>query len=377
MGVLDKAALRLGDNNTVNFERSLIFLTSNLGAREMRDRMRPGFGFESITGNASGATLAKLHHIGMGAVRRKFSPEFVNRIDTVITYQPLDAAALAEIVDLQIAALELHIENRLAERAFELEVTAAARRYLLAKGTSSEYGARELKRTILREVYAAAGGDGGEWRSPGGVDRARRPQRVVWRSRLRLIATFRLRLACDAGCSIPMATEDNSLEALYRRRLSRRWRDRLIRALQPPAPFVTNPAEPLNFPLGKWNLYIGGAGRAVEGYVNLDLFAVPGVDVAADAELLPFPCEVFTRIECDAVLEHVRDPEKVMDEIYRVLAPGGYVAPGDALLSSVPRISQRLPAIHAGWFEGTGLAHGGGGGRLAHGADCHHAGDDS
>ena len=152
MGVLDKAALRLGDNNTVNFERSLIFLTSNLGAREMHDRLRPGFGFEAIARNSSGATLQKLHHIGMGAVRRKFAPEFVNRIDTVITYQPLDARALAEIVDLQIAALELHIENRLAERAFELEVTAAARQYLLTKGTSREYGARELKRTILREL---------------------------------------------------------------------------------------------------------------------------------------------------------------------------------------------------------------------------------
>jgi ATP-dependent Clp protease ATP-binding subunit ClpA len=152
MGVLDKAALRLGDNNTVNFERSLIFLTSNLGAREMRDRLRPGFGFEAITGGSSGATLQKLHHIGMGAVRRKFSPEFVNRIDTVITYQPLDAEALAEIVDLQIAALELHIKNRLAERAFELEVTVAARQHLLNKGTSSEYGARELKRTILRDL---------------------------------------------------------------------------------------------------------------------------------------------------------------------------------------------------------------------------------
>jgi ATP-dependent Clp protease ATP-binding subunit ClpA len=136
----------------VNFERSLIFLTSNLGAREMRDRMRPGFGFEAITGNSSGATLQKLHHIGMGAVRRKFSPEFVNRIDTVITYQPLDAKALAEIVDLQIGALELHIDNRLGDRAFELDVTASARGYLLKQGTSSEYGARELKRTVLREV---------------------------------------------------------------------------------------------------------------------------------------------------------------------------------------------------------------------------------
>jgi SAM-dependent methyltransferase len=63
----------------------------------------------------------------------------------------------------------------------------------------------------------------------------------------------------------------------------------------------------------------------VDGYVNLDLFAVPGVDVAANAEALPFPDEVFQRVECDAVLEHVRDPMQVMREISRVLAPGGYV----------------------------------------------------
>jgi len=152
MGVLDKATLRLGDNNTVNFERTLIFLTSNLGAREMHNRLRPGFGFEAIAGNSPGASLDKLHHIGLGAVRRKFAPEFVNRIDTIITYQPLGAEALAEIVDLQIAALERHIDNRLGERSFELEVSAAARQFLLVKGTSSEYGARELKRTILREL---------------------------------------------------------------------------------------------------------------------------------------------------------------------------------------------------------------------------------
>ena len=85
-----------------------------------------------------------------------------------------------------------------------------------------------------------------------------------------------------------------------------------------------NPAEPKDFPLGRWNLYLGGAGRRVHGYVNLDLFAVPGVDVAADAERLPFPDAIFQRVECDAVLEHVRDPAKVMCEIRRVLAPGGY-----------------------------------------------------
>ncbi len=150
MGVLDKAVLRLGDNSTVNFERALIFLTSNLGAREMRDHIRPGFGFQAAV-NTEGSTH-KLHQIGLGAVRRHFAPEFVNRIDTIVTYQPLSEEALADIVDLQIAALELHIENRLGERAFELDVSGAARRFLLEKGTSSEYGARELKRTILREL---------------------------------------------------------------------------------------------------------------------------------------------------------------------------------------------------------------------------------
>jgi SAM-dependent methyltransferase len=98
--------------------------------------------------------------------------------------------------------------------------------------------------------------------------------------------------------------------------------DRL--SLRPPLPVIHNPREPRDFPLGRWNLYIGGAGRIVSGYVNLDLLAVPGVDVAADAEHLPFPSSLFQRVECDAVLEHVRRPDQVMREIARVLAPGGY-----------------------------------------------------
>jgi len=85
-----------------------------------------------------------------------------------------------------------------------------------------------------------------------------------------------------------------------------------------------NPREPRDFPLGRWNLYLGGAGRVVKGYVNLDLFIVPGVDVAADAECLPFADSTFERVECDAVLEHVLRPEQLMREIRRVLAPGGY-----------------------------------------------------
>lgn len=116
-----------------------------------------------------------------------------------------------------------------------------------------------------------------------------------------------------------------SLETLYKKRASARWRDRLLRLLEPPAPFIMNPREPTDFPLGRWNLYLGGAGRDVDGYVNVDLCLVPGVDVAADAHSLPFPDAIFERIECDAVLEHVRNPEQVIREIARVAAPGAYV----------------------------------------------------
>ncbi len=152
LGVLDKAILRLGDNSTVNFERTLIFLTSNLGAHEMRRELHPEFGFETLVPMARRNVARKLHGIGVGAVRRKFSPEFVNRIDAVITYQPLETESLRVIVDQQIEELERHIETRLAENAFDLTVTTEAREFLLEQGTSAEYGARELKRTILRHL---------------------------------------------------------------------------------------------------------------------------------------------------------------------------------------------------------------------------------
>ncbi len=152
LGVLDRANLRLGDNTSVNFENSLIFLTSNLGAREMMKELHPEFGFQ-----AAGAALReipdvfnKLESIALGSVRKKFSPEFVNRIDAVITYQPLDYESLATILDQQITELQRHVNTRLGDRYFNIEVPFESRQFLLRKGTSPEYGARELKRTIHR-----------------------------------------------------------------------------------------------------------------------------------------------------------------------------------------------------------------------------------
>jgi ATP-dependent Clp protease ATP-binding subunit ClpB len=151
LGVLDKGILRLGDNSTVNFEKSLVFLTSNLGAREMMREINPEFGFQSVrTGGERTDLTSKLQGIGLGAVRKRFSPEFVNRIDCIITYQPLTAESLSTILDQHIVDLQDHVNTRLGNRSFTLDVPFETRQFLLKKGTSAEYGARELNRTIHR-----------------------------------------------------------------------------------------------------------------------------------------------------------------------------------------------------------------------------------
>jgi CheY-like chemotaxis protein len=150
LGVLDKGILRLGDNSTVNFERSLVFLTSNLGAREMMREINPEFGFQSVKVADREDLTSKLQAIALVSVRKRFSPEFVNRIDCIITYQPLTAESLAAILDKQIVDLQSHVNTRLGNRSFVLDVPIEARQFLLKTGTSAEYGARELNRTIHR-----------------------------------------------------------------------------------------------------------------------------------------------------------------------------------------------------------------------------------
>src|SRR5882724_9846535 len=152
LGVLDKATLRLGDNTAVNFEKSLVFLTSNLGAREMLKEITPDFGFQAGVKKEKIDLTGKLQAIGLAAVRKKFSPEFVNRIDAVITYQPLDAESLSAILDHQIRNLQNHVNSRLGQRCFTIEVPQASREFLLKAGTSAQYGARELNRTIHRQL---------------------------------------------------------------------------------------------------------------------------------------------------------------------------------------------------------------------------------
>ena len=148
LGVLDKATLRLGDGGEVNFEKSLIFLTSNLGARDMVSELQPGLGFDTEPRRPGADLSAHLERVGLRAVQRHFSPEFVNRIDAVITYRPLGNESLVAILEQHVVDLQHHVQSRLGSRSFDIEVAPGARFFMLEKGTSMEYGARELRRII-------------------------------------------------------------------------------------------------------------------------------------------------------------------------------------------------------------------------------------
>jgi ATP-dependent Clp protease ATP-binding subunit ClpA len=158
LGVLDRGILRLGDNNLVNLERTMIFMTSNLGADKMQKELTPTLGFAAPVAQGKAAAASRLESIGLAAAKRKFSPEFMNRIDATIAYQPLDDKALHQILDLQLDRIQRHVDARLGARSFELEVTPKLKKFLLEKGTSLEYGARELKRTIQRFILQPLAG---------------------------------------------------------------------------------------------------------------------------------------------------------------------------------------------------------------------------
>jgi CheY-like chemotaxis protein len=150
LGILDHATLRLGDGTSVDFTNTLIFLTSNLGAREMMQEIQPHIGFASGEPRTAERLGENLEKIGLRAVRKHFSPEFVNRIDAVVTYRPLGAEALVEILAQNVAELQHRVNTRLGNRSFRIEVAPAARDFMIERGTSPEYGARELRRVIHR-----------------------------------------------------------------------------------------------------------------------------------------------------------------------------------------------------------------------------------
>ena len=156
LGVLDKGTLTLGDNRRVDFSRALIFMTSNLGAAEMSAIVRPrlGFaGFDSARKDAAGIVddrlTDKITRAGVEAARRKFTPEFMNRIDKTVVFRPLGAEELRSILTLELNAVQERVLSA-ASAPFVITVTEPAREYLLSEGTDLKYGARHLKRAIER-----------------------------------------------------------------------------------------------------------------------------------------------------------------------------------------------------------------------------------
>ena len=154
LGILDKATLTLGDNRRVDFSQSMIFMTSNLGANEMGALMRPKLGFHAAKrGTPVGADEklnSKMSKTGIEAARRKFTPEFMNRIDKTAVFQPLGQPELRSILSLELAQVQRRILEMPAGKPFGFRTTDTANTFLLTEGTDIKYGARHLKRAIER-----------------------------------------------------------------------------------------------------------------------------------------------------------------------------------------------------------------------------------
>ena len=159
LGVLDKATLTLGDTRRVDFSQTMIFMTSNLGAAEMNTILRPGLGFstgnrerEQQNGKLDESTTDKISRAGVEAARRRFTPEFMNRLDKVLVFHPLGDIELRKILTLELNLLQQRIFSAPTTAPFFFALTASAKEFLLSEGTDLKYGARHLRRAIEREL---------------------------------------------------------------------------------------------------------------------------------------------------------------------------------------------------------------------------------
>jgi ATP-dependent Clp protease ATP-binding subunit ClpA len=159
LGILDKATLTLGDNQRVDFSRAMIFMTSNLGAREMNAVLWPNLGFaageterERAGGIVDGKLGNKVSNTAVDAARRKFTPEFMNRIDKTVVFKPLGESELRKVLAIELNSVQQRIFNSANGARFVFLLTDSAREFLLREGTDIKYGARHLKRAIERNL---------------------------------------------------------------------------------------------------------------------------------------------------------------------------------------------------------------------------------
>lgn len=149
LGILDKATLTLGDNRRVDFSRSIVIMTSNLGAREMSELISGGIGFAPKSGVIDADVDQKIYRTASEAAKRKFSPEFMNRIDKVVVFRSLRDEHLRQILEIELRAVQDRIMRGAGDK-FIFRCTDAAKKFLLEEGIDFKYGARHLKRSIER-----------------------------------------------------------------------------------------------------------------------------------------------------------------------------------------------------------------------------------
>jgi ATP-dependent Clp protease ATP-binding subunit ClpB len=151
LGMLDKATLTLGDNRRVDLSQTVIFMTSNLGGGEITELMGGGYGFVKADDKPKANLDKKVERTAVEAARRKFSPEFMNRLDKIVVFHPLHRAQLEQVLDIELAMVQQRVLET-AKGQFLFRVTESAREFLLQEGTDQRYGARHLKRAIERHV---------------------------------------------------------------------------------------------------------------------------------------------------------------------------------------------------------------------------------
>jgi len=151
LGILDKATLTLGDNRRVDLSQTVIFLTSNLGSGQIADLVHGSMGFIQPKDTATTGLDEKVERTAVEAARRKFSPEFMNRLDKLVVFHPLKREELEEVLEIELRQVQKRVLDS-TTRPFLFRVTSEGRQFLLEEGTDQRYGARHLKRAIERYI---------------------------------------------------------------------------------------------------------------------------------------------------------------------------------------------------------------------------------
>ena len=143
--VLDDGILTDSLGRRIDFRNTIIIMTSNIGARDIKN-MGKGIGFGDV--NETAFDYAKMKTTIQDALKKVFNPEFLNRIDDVITFKPLEKSDIFQIIDI----LSVELFDRIKEVGYLVEITKGAKEFITERGFDPKYGARPLKRAIQKYI---------------------------------------------------------------------------------------------------------------------------------------------------------------------------------------------------------------------------------